>query len=84
MNIQLTHRPTALPGAPPEEDRTIFYGNRDIARARKVDAGPRSGQWQWSLRWAGDTDFTDSLEKALQEIKSRFSVEDLDRLPPDR
>lgn len=46
--MKLTHRPTRLPGADPETDRTVFLGGCAIARVRLVESGQQAGLWQWS------------------------------------
>ena len=49
-----------------------------------IDAGERRGQWQWSGYWVGsDTRGTvDSMEDALEAIKSRVDDDALAALPP--
>lgn len=80
----LTHRATTLTGADPEKDRTVMCDGQMIGRVFEIDAGQQSGLWRWSCRWvASDTSGTaESLDAGLAEIKTRWSDQAKELLPP--
>jgi len=83
--MSFTHRPTRLPGADPDADRTVLLDGRPIGRVFQVESGhPDAGRWSWSCLWVGsDTrGIADTLEQGLGEIKSRVTPEVLGNLPP--
>ncbi len=85
--LNLTHCPTALPGADPETDRTIFCAGHAIGRVRRVDAGPQAGAWHWSGLWISETakfGVDDSLVDALAALKTVVPADVIDRLPGPR
>ena len=85
--MQLTHRPTALPGADSETDRTVMCAGRPIGRAILIEAGPQGGRWRWAGFWIADHQATvgiaSSLDAALTELKAAVPIDVLDRLPPE-
>ena len=71
MAMKLSHRPTHLPGAPPDEDRTIVCDGVEIARAFRIECGQNEGRWQWAGQWwPAEFFIVDTLEEALAAIKA--------------
>ena len=85
--MKFIHRPTALPGANPETDRSVLCDGQLIGRVRQVeDDHNRCDRWDWACLWTGtDTGgYCDTLEEGLRAIRWRTSPKTLKELPPDR
>ena len=76
--MKLSHRPTRLPGAPPDEDRTIICDGVDIAWAFRIEGGQNAGRWTWPGRWSpAEFGIVGTLEEALAAIKSAMTTDKL-------
>ena len=81
----LTHRPTDLPGADPQLDRSIHCDGVPIARAFQIEGGQNHGRWKWAGRWSpAEYGIVESLDEALAAIKAAVTAEKLKALPPSR
>ena len=75
--MKFTHRPTNLPGAPPNGDRVVLCDGLAIGRVFEIESGQQAGLWSWSGYWIGTDNrgVADSLDAALEAIKQRATPE---------